>query len=302
MTSGKEATATQGNEPGPTPTLLHHLPGVLRLLRLSNSAPASVLVLLGASLCQPGSLPARAWLAAVAMWCVTAFGYVSNDIADLAEDRINKPDRPLPSGLVAKETAVLMAAGLAVTALAISLVVGWLAAVAAGSVLTLLMLYNLRLKAVPIAGNALVAVLAGCALSTGAVAAYGLNSAALQATLGPAMLLVWFIFGREALKTVEDVHGDNAAGKHTLALAWGAERTARWLLLPAACTCLIALWLWLVQGYSSMFLALVLAGVTLPLCYSALHLWSNAAPQRVSRCLALLKGSYFAGLLALFLR
>ncbi len=302
MGERQPAAAAQADEPDPARRPGSRWHGILRLLRLSNSLSASALVLLGASLCQPGPLTMGAWLAAAAMWCVTAFGYVSNDLADVAEDRINKPERPLPSGLVSTSLAGRIAVGLALAAILISLLLGWLALIAAITVLALLTLYNFRLKAIPIAGNALVAALAGCALAVGAVAVCGPNLAVIQATGGPALLLASFIFARESLKTVEDVQGDRVAGKRTLALVWGAEKTARWLLLPAFLTSVIVFWLWFAQSYSPVFVGLVLAGVTLPLVYSALHLWSNAAPQRVSPCLALLKGSYFAGLLALLLR
>lgn len=49
--------------------------------------------------------------------CLYAYGLLSNDLADLAEDRLKRPDRPLPSGLVSPSAAkfaafLLLAAGL----------------------------------------------------------------------------------------------------------------------------------------------------------------------------------------------
>ena len=69
------------------PTCCTTCTGIVRLLRLSNSLPASGLVLIGAWLVAGWPLPWQAWQAAAAMWCVTAFGYASNDYFDIREDR-----------------------------------------------------------------------------------------------------------------------------------------------------------------------------------------------------------------------
>lgn len=62
--------------------------------------------------------------AAAAMWCVTAFGYVSNDYFDIHEDSINKPDRPLPNGAVPTSSAAGLAIGLGLGAILFSLPLG----------------------------------------------------------------------------------------------------------------------------------------------------------------------------------
>jgi hypothetical protein len=54
-------------------------------------------------------------------------------------------------------------------------------------------------------------------------------------------------------------------------------------------------------NYSLAYLAVMVAGVHLPLLFTIIYLRHDIAPSRVSRCLALLKGSYFAGILALLL-
>jgi hypothetical protein len=41
------------------------------------------------------------------------------------------------------------------------------------------------------------------------------------------------------------------------------------------------------------------SGVHAPLVFSVAYLWGKTTPSRTNRCLALLKASYFAGILAL---
>jgi hypothetical protein len=52
-------------------------------------------------------------------------------------------------------------------------------------------------------------------------------------------------------------------------------------------------------GYSWGYLAVLGFGVHLPLVFTVAYLWRKNTPSRVSLCLALLKASYFAGILAL---
>ncbi len=80
--------------------------GLLRLVRLSNSLPAALLVFLGARLVHAVPYPPAVGQAAAAMWCITAFGYLSNDLSDRREDRINKPHRPLAMGVVTALEAI----------------------------------------------------------------------------------------------------------------------------------------------------------------------------------------------------
>ncbi|MEZ4865453.1 MAG: UbiA family prenyltransferase [Caldilineaceae bacterium] len=274
---------------------------LLRLLRLTNSIPTALLVLLGAHLIGAPLAQPRLWLAMGAMWFVTAFGYLSNDLADLAEDEINKPDRPLPSGVVSLPTARGLGALLVGGALLLSGRLGALPLLVAGMVLLLLLLYNWKLKAMPAIGNGLIAVLAAAALLTGAVAIYGLQWQVLRQLLSPMLPLALFITAREMIKTLEDREGDWQAGKATVATVWGSQGTQRVLWLLAVLLLLSSVAPVLLAGYSFHYLLVILVGVNLPLWYTLYQLALDDAPANVSHTLVLLKLSYLAGLLALWL-
>lgn len=263
--------------------------------------PAALLVLIGAWLTVGWPLPWRAWQAATAMWCVTAFGYVSNDYGDVTEDRINKPDRPLPSGAVRKDVALVLTLVLGSVALFLSVGLGWREALVALTVLGLLTLYNGRLKSSAGGGNLLIALLAGCTLLTGSVAALGFGWPAIQPLWAPAATLTTFIAARELLKTMEDLAGDQQAHKATAASHFGSATVLRWIAALTLLTVAFSLVPVLGQGYSLRYLAVIALGIHCPLLYTVHHLRQKVTPQRVSHCLALLKGSYFAGLLALLL-
>lgn len=277
------------------------LVGLLRLLRLSNSLPASLLVLLGARLADAPLLHPRLWLAAAAMWAITAFGYVSNDLSDQAEDRINKPDRPLPTGVVTYRQARTIAGLLFMLALLLSALLGLAPFLVALLVLGLLHLYNRRLKGAAGAGNLLIAGLAAGAFLPGVVAVYGWQWAPLTNLL-PAMLGVFFfVLARELLKTLEDTTGDDAVAKRTFALTWGYQETRYTIggLTTLLVSTIVGLFPW--WRYSWLATMLMLLGVVLPLVWSVYTLQPQAELAHIRRRLALLKGAYFVGLVALWL-
>jgi len=214
-----------------------------------------VLVLVGAYLTNGWPFPLAAYQAAIAMWCVTAYGYVSNDYTDLAEDRINKPDRPLPAGVIRPIVALNLASLLALGAISWSLWLGWLATAIASIVLGLLTLYNYRLKGIPGGGNLVIALLAGSTLWVGGVAVHGLQPKAFLPLLPATLILSCFVLTREILKTIEDIEGDSFSGQQTFAVRWGWHYASHSVIGLAFSTLLMIFWSYLYLDYSNIYLA-----------------------------------------------
>lgn len=272
----------------------------VQLVRPANSVAAAALVGVGATLAG-SALSMRGWLAVAAMWSVTAAAYVANDLADMAEDRVNKPHRPLPSGRVTPREAQRLRRGLVTGAMLCAAAIDWIALTAAGIVLAALWLYDRRLKATPGWGNGLIALLAGCALLTGAVAAKGFDPGDWLPILPAATTLTCFVASREVLKTVEDVPGDRLLGKRTLAVRWGIPATLRLYAALAFATIILSWVPFLRQGYSVAYLGLMLVGVHLPLLRPLFTQADTATPARTRGWLRWLKVSYLMGIAALLL-
>lgn len=252
---------------------------LLRLIRLPN------LLLLG--LCQtilavlfvwpalqsaglPSVLyPATLSVLILATLCLAAAGYIFNDLQDLPTDRINRPDRPLPSGALRARQARLW--------LGIFVLTGGVLAIAAARMSgqwtqlwlypaagTGLYAYSARLKGRGLAGNLLIGLFCAAAAALPAWAE-GRNLARLS---GPPYRPFWVLTGaflgfafaltvfRELVKDLEDQegdrqqgyrtfpvqHGQKAAKKLGLAIALACGTTA--LLLPAVLGKHLATWLW----------------------------------------------------------
>lgn len=100
----------------------------LRLLRFSNVASPMADVLAGAAvaapLCKAPIAAPRLWVAMVASAALYHAGMAFNDVADRAEDRRTRPDRPIVSGRVTSREAIVTATLLLSTGVGLSLWIG----------------------------------------------------------------------------------------------------------------------------------------------------------------------------------
>lgn len=209
------------------------LRALLEAARPVNAAMALVAVVVGGLVVpsfSPGAAPALLAASLVAA-LVTAGGNVVNDVFDLEIDRVNRPDRPIPSGrlpLPAAKAASALLLGSALLGALVNTVVLGIALFNAG----LLALYSYRLKGVPLAGNAAVAYLVASTFLFGGAAVGGPVEAV------PLFLLASLAtLGREVAKDVEDRPGDLGRAE-TLATEFGVARAsgvaAAALILAAA--------------------------------------------------------------------
>lgn len=113
---------------------------------------------------------ATLWPAVAASLCFYAGGLLLNDLADLKEDRAERPDRPLPSGAASPVAAGVAAAVLFAGALALC---GWLGAATlatGGALLAAIASYNLFTKRLPLLGALNMGACRGLSMLVGATA------------------------------------------------------------------------------------------------------------------------------------
>ena len=176
----------------------------------------------------PGSRPRlpsaeMALLGFLTGFFVSGSANISNDYFDRDVDRVNRPDRPLPSGRVSVAELwalflVFAAAGLASAALLGPAVLA-LAAAAWGVAL----LYNVRLKEAGLLGNLAVAFCVSMTVILGGVAAGAVNGLVL--TFGALAFL--FDLGEEIASDAMDVEGDSVRSSRSIAARSGRAHALR---------------------------------------------------------------------------
>jgi geranylgeranylglycerol-phosphate geranylgeranyltransferase len=276
---------------------------LVRLARPNNMLLVFAAVVFGAVLAlPPGSCPTVGvgavifplLAAAVSLSLVAAGGYALNDRLDLETDRINRPERPLPAGLLTPGAAVAFA------------VCAWAAATGlmffgppSGYVIVPLCIllsavYALWLKPTGLSGNLAVALMTSLALAYGAQAAGGLDR-----VLPLAALAFLVNLSREIYKDVEDLPGDSRAGARTLAMRLGEGPTrlvgssVAFAVTPALVLFYLFDRVWWVDALA------VAVGMALPLVF--IGVYGLGRPDEAGKVQRWLKSSMFFGLLALFL-
>ncbi len=117
-----------------------------------------------------GAFEQPVFLTIVASVCFYAGGLLLNDLADLAEDRAERPGRPLPSGAANRGVVIVVMLALAVGGLALCAKVGvWTLGVGVALLLAVVS-YNMGNKRLPVIGALNMGLCRGLSLLLGATA------------------------------------------------------------------------------------------------------------------------------------
>ncbi|MDG6257779.1 MAG: geranylgeranylglycerol-phosphate geranylgeranyltransferase [Methanomicrobiaceae archaeon] len=267
--------------------------GFFTIIRPLNSCVAGIAVLLG-YLIAVGTIAAEAFLLVPVVFFATAGGNVINDYYDREIDRINRPNRPIPSGAVTPVAARAYSAVLFLAAIGLSTFTNPLCMALAVFNSLLLWAYAARLKKVPLVGNLAVAYLAANIFLFGGALA-GIDGLLQNVPL--AGIVVLAMLSRELLKDVEDMEGDAEGGARTLPMIVGVRATAA-VALAAALGAVIMSYLPLMRWWGGAYLAAITVA-DLVILAGALRGFRCGTPAciRSSCATGLLKGGMFAALL-----
>jgi len=243
--------------------------------------------------------PASWWpviMAAVTVLLITVSTNAWNDYIDIEIDRVNKPERPLPAGLISPRGALLFfIAGSAlslVTAAFINLPAFF---IALGSNL-LLYLYSWKLKCTVLWGNAAVATIIALCFIFGGVAAGN-----IQPVLMLAVSVFFAMMGREILKTMADYKGDLQQNCSTISTVRGKKTAGTFVGIFLGISAIMMLITHFVEQYSSAYLYLVVFVMCPLFAYIAINAKGSADGIILERNSLLMKYSFFVWFLAVAL-
>jgi 4-hydroxybenzoate polyprenyltransferase len=144
----------------------------LQLLRAPNLLTVPGDPVAGYLLACFGVVEGKLWPAIAASLCFYAGGLLLNDLADLAEDRRERPGRPLPSGAARPGTVFAVLLVLFAAALAICWHIERITFATGGALLLAIVLYNCWTKRLPILGPLTMGLCRGLSMLLGATAVY----------------------------------------------------------------------------------------------------------------------------------
>ncbi len=265
--------------------------GFFSITRPANAIVSGVTAII-AYLIATGTIIPSTVLLLVIVFLITAAGNVINDFFDADIDRINRPERPIPSGKV----SLIAARGFAVTLFLSGILVSFFTPPLCMAIVLInsfiLFLYAAKLKSMPVIGNAAVAYLAASIFLFGGAFAGG-NALVLMLPLVAITFLATMV--REILKDAEDVDGDAAGGADTLPIRIGIQSTTR-IALGFALAAVVAsvvpyLWwgIWYLVGIVIVDIIIIVAVIRTQPC-------KTPACVRATRSTTLIKAGMFAAL------
>ncbi len=210
----------------------------------------------------------------------TAAGNSLNDYYDRDVDKVNHPERPIPSGRVTPRGALTAAVVLFIPTVPWSLLLRWELLAVVLINMALMSSYDVIFKKGGFRGNLLISWLVASLFIFGGLAVYD-STEALQRVLWLAILAFLSTVGREVVKDLQDVTGD--VGRRTLPMTIG-ERGAAVVgsvsMLSAVALSLVPRFLGILGDYY-LYVVLVADAIFI---YAALNSSRNpAASQRLAK-------------------
>lgn len=220
-----------------------------------------------------------------------------NDYYDIEIDKINKPDRPLSSGLIPRYWGLFFGILFTLVSLYWSLLLDLDTFLFVFMVSVILWYYNWQGKKLVILGNVLVALSSALSFIFG-----GLLNGTISDSIVPAVFALLFHFSREIIKDVEDLNGDRKKGLSSIPLRYGIETAQMWITGTIFILIGFTFYPYLFNNYHWAYMVTALIGVDIFLMYIIFSLWQDAGIENAGRLSILLKWDMIIGILALSLR
>jgi len=274
-------------------TTVTTLKGYLAALRPLNCLMGSIAAVIGGFVSAPllsSSLIYPLSLASIAVFLIIGGGNSINDYFDVEIDKINRPNRPVPTGAVTQLHILTYSAMLLSVGIVLSGAINFACLSIAMINSALLILYSWKFKRLALIGNVLIGYLTGSTFLFG--------GAALSAYFVPSILFLSAMFAitsREIIKDVEDIKGDLQFGASTLPIKYGVWPS----LVLAACLMFVAVVIspipFLISAFGWAYLSIVVVADII-LMYSIALSWKS--PTKAS---TYIKYGMFAVLMAYIL-
>ena len=201
----------------------------IQLLRPKNSIMAVlsvIIVALVASELEPNIITStNVVVASLVVFLFTGAGNTLNDYLDSDIDRLNHPERPIPSGNVCPRNAAVFSCLLFAVAVALGL---WLSVSCMLLILlnlAIMLSYEFRTKAMGLSGNLMISWLTASLFLFGGLAVLGQFPGIMRPVFFMFMLSFFATLGREIAKDIQDMGGD--LGRKTLPMWIGPAKAGR---------------------------------------------------------------------------
>ena len=268
---------------------------LISLIRPVNSVMIGFAVIVGVAVVEPSKiLSLESMLGFFTGFFVSSYSMVINDVYDIEIDRINSPNRPIPSGTMSLMQANMFAAVLLLIGFASASLIS-LTNIAVAALFGLIAWgYSYWGKKRGLSGNMMVAASMAVPYVFGGVA-IGKGSDVMLWSLALTSFLAGT--GREVVKTISDVEGDKARDVRSIAITKGekmASRIGALFFLAAVSTSLLPL----ILGITGIVYAVLVLVTDAFFIYISAKIIRNYSVEGAIKVKKLALGGMMLGLLA----
>ncbi len=236
------------------------------------------------------------FLAAISAAVVAGGGNIINDYFDYEIDKINRPNRPLPSSLITKRETLSLYFLLVALSIILSLYISIEAVAIVLATNVLLYFYSSTLKKIPLIGNLVISACTALAFIYGGIVVGNIYSAIIPAVFAFLVNLV-----REIVKDIEDIEGDKKNHLETYPIKYGIEKSKALLIVLLIFLFIATIIPIVFRLYRIEYFIIVMFCVNLPLIYFIREITSDHFLKKISNLSTMLKFTMIFGLLAIYL-
>lgn len=242
------------------------------LVRPELPLAAGVCVVLGQIIASGGLPPALImFLGFFSGFFISGAAMITNDYFDIDVDRINHPQRPLPSGRISTLEVMIITCMFTVAGFITSALLSPLVLALAIVLWIVGILYNWRFKEAGLPGNMMVAFSVSMTFILGGISAGGLTNGLIWTFSALAFI---FDLGEEIAAAAMDMEGDGERAARTIARIYGKKHALRISTLLFASIAVLS-FIPFVMGWLSRIYLVIFVPMDLAILYLALKLLTS---------------------------
>lgn len=205
----------------------------IEILRPTNAIMAVIAVILMAIINKTYNLDVL--IGCIGVFLATGAGNVINDYYDYEIDKINKPQRPIPSDRITRKSALYYSIILFLVAIILGCIISFDVGVMVIICTILMILYAYNFKRQVLFGNIIVSLLTALTFVYGGMIVYDVK-------IGSILGIFAFLMNmsREIIKDTEDVEGDLKEGAKTFPIVYGREKAVILAVVLNILTCILS--------------------------------------------------------------
>jgi len=219
-----------------------------------------------------------------------------NDYIDYNIDLINRPKRPLPSGIVKKKTALILSILLFFFGALFCFnlnqnakIIGLLIA------MPLMIFYSRIFKGLPLIGNIVISLILSLSFIFCGAAFDNFNPMWIPSLLAFGLTLL-----RELIKDIADVKGDKISGLNTFPIYVGINKSCSLAIVFSILIFIVSFIPYLNGYYGFWYILLLVLGVEIPLLIVVILLYNKPGVSAAIMSAKILKFSTLIGLFAIY--